>query len=256
MAGAFIVFQDEQDPRDIHFKIGGGSLPVPKEQLDLKTDIESVLTVMRIIFPDDKDFSHYFRPLLSLAQAGLVGEHARPSVAAGALAALKNEITAREAGKIKNRYMKDLGVKAAALATIALAGAVGIRGVLAYKQSQLPSAIQFANFLFLWAGCMAGVWLSFGARKTVFRFEDLHIPEEDRLEPFVRLFFAGLLTVIIGLIFTLKAVVVQLGGISSVSIIDSVRVSLLVGLLGGFSEQVLSTAVAKQAARMFDFGKP
>jgi hypothetical protein len=55
---------------------------------------------------------------------------------------------------------------------------------------------------------MAGVRLSFGARKTSIRFEDLHILEEDRLEPLVRLVFAGLLTLVLALLFSTQAVTI------------------------------------------------
>src|SRR5947209_2856345 len=104
MPGAFVVSRDNGDPKDIRFEVVAGSGPTPKEQVALKAEVESVLTVLRLLFTDEGEFETYFRPLLSLAQAGLVGAHAQPEVAAGALVALKNEITAREGGKVKNRY--------------------------------------------------------------------------------------------------------------------------------------------------------
>jgi hypothetical protein len=253
MGGAFIVCRDDGDPRDIRFEVAPGAGPTPKEQVSLKAEIESVLTILRMLFPDEQEFEKYFRPLLSLAQAGLVGDHAQPEVAAGALTALKNEITAREGGKIKNRYMKILGVRALYVGTPTL-----VAGLLLYASTRIfwPSFVPtFAvanNFLFLWSGCMAGVWLSFGARKTFLRFEDLHIPEEDRLEPTIRLIFAGLLTFILGLFFSLKVVTVNFGTITTDQINTSVKLALLIGLLGGFSEQALSSAVAKQASRLLD----
>ena len=102
---------------------------------------------------------------------------------------------------------------------------------------------------------MAGVWLSFGARKATFRFEDLHIPEQDRLEPMIRLFFAGLLTVILGLLFSVNAVSLTVGSITTSEINSNFRVALLIGMLCGFSEQILSSKVAKEASSFLDFGK-
>lgn len=208
--GAFIVFRDEKDPRDIHFKLASeGNAPVPGDQLTLRDEIDKTLTVLRGIFPpNDQRFEEYFRPLLSLAQAGLVGNAAQPELAQRALMTLKEQIVAREAGRIKNQYMKRLGLRAVMLGAPALALAVG----LSFLASWLETA---RSFLVLWSGCMAGVWLSFGARKTVLKFEELHIPEEDRLEPIVRLCFGGLLTVIIGLLFSTKAVVITLGSVES-----------------------------------------
>lgn len=254
MAGAFIVYRDKDDSRDIHFQVASEITSVPKEQLSLKAEIESVLTVARILFPNESDFENYFRPLLSLAQPGLVGDHAQPELAVGALSALKNEITAREGGKIKNRYMKSLGKHC-----LYIGGPILLLAIILYTATRLTGRTPFSNvgvlnnFLFLWAGCMVGVWLSFGARKTFLRFEDLHIPEEDRLEPAVRLFFAGLLSTILGLLFSLKVVTITLGAISSEHLNTSVRVAVLIGFLGGFSEKGLSSAVAKQASHMLQF---
>jgi hypothetical protein len=74
-----------------------------------------------------------------------------------------------------------------------------------------PNNNILAGFFALWSGCMAGVWLSFGARKATFKFEDLHIPEQDRLAPVIRLFFVGLLTIILGFAFSVGAVAVNIG---------------------------------------------
>ncbi|MEP6911861.1 MAG: hypothetical protein ABI923_03850, partial [bacterium] len=250
MPGAFIVSRDNEDSRDIRFSLLEDAGPAPEEQLALKAEIESVLTILRMLFSGQKDFDVYFRPLLSLSQAGLVGQHAQPKVAAGALEALKNEITAREGGKIKNRYMQALGLRA-----MYIGGPALLLGVIFYAarlrwpiNNQTVDTIN--NFLFLWSGCMAGVWLSFGARKTFLRFEDLHIPEEDRLEPTIRLIFAGLLTVIVGLFFSLRVLTVNFGMITTDQINVSVRLALLIGFLGGFSEKALSSAVARQASRL------
>ena len=247
--GSFWVSPDAENPRDIDFRVAPDTASIPDTQMQLRDDVDKVLTTLRMLFPDgDRRFTEYFRPLLSLAQAGLVGDNAQPELGIRALAELKNEITAREGGKIKNQYMKILGSWASGIALPFLTA-----GLILYFN--YPTLIILANFFFLWTGCMAGVWLSFGSRKTFFRFEDLHIPEEDRMEPVVRLFFAGLLTVTIGLLFSLSAVVVTLGSISTEQINTSLRVALVIGLLGGFSEQALSTAVSKQAATLLDFGK-
>jgi hypothetical protein len=248
--GTFRVSRDPQNSRDIFFEIASSDVKfIPDDQSQLKDEIDKTLTTLRIIFPQgDARFEEYFQSVLSLGQAGLVGIAAQPVVASHQLSSLKNEITAREGGKIKNQYMKALGIRAAAIGGLTLMAALVLRH---YN----PDLVMHSNFLFLWSGCMAGVWLSFGARKTFFRFEDLQIPEEDRLEPFVRLFFAGLLTLTIGLLFSIKAVEVHVGPVSSEQINDTVRVALLLGLLCGFSEQTLSLKVSQEASRFLDFGK-
>ena len=183
--GVFIVSRDPSNQRDILFQQSPNhSGEIPEEQLALKDQIEQTLAILRMLFPnDDARFREYFDPLVSLAQTGLVGESAQTNLARRTLISLKTEITDRESGRIKNRYMKKLGLTAVFLGVPPLICAVFIL-------TRRPDLLWLSNFMLLWVGCMVGVWLSFGARKTVLRFEELHIVEKDRLEPVVRLILA------------------------------------------------------------------
>lgn len=246
--GAFVVSRDKGNPRDIHFQLSGGlEGDVPEDQAELRNEVDHALTVLRGIFPDDGPrFEEYFRSLLSLSQFGLVGATAQPKVARQALASLRADITAREAGRIKNQYMKSLGKSAAWIGLPAFA----IGAMLAHLEW---ADLAVTHLFYLIAGCMAGVWLSFGSRKTTIGFGDLHILEEDRLEPFIRLVFAGLLSFTIGLLFVTDAVEVQVGSLSTSQISTSSYVALLLGLACGISEQALSTTVTKRAAQFIEF---
>src|SRR2546422_3393192 len=116
--GRFRVYQDKDDSKDIHFEVApeADAGPIPPDQLELKDEVERSLTVLRTIFSDsDLHFNSYFRQLLSLAQTGLVGDYADPLVARQALRTLKYDVTIREGGRIKNKYMKLLGVWAFAV---------------------------------------------------------------------------------------------------------------------------------------------
>lgn len=251
LKGRFRVYQDQQDPRDIHFETlrESDAGPVPQEQLELKDDVEQALTVIRGIFPDsDERFKGYFRQLLSLAQAGLVGDHADPAVAKQALRTLTNDILVNEGGRIKNRYMKTLGIWA-----LVVGGPALLVGSLISQF--LPAYTMASNFLALWSGCAAGVWLSFGARKPTLSFENLAVLEEDRLEPVVRLVFAGLLTIFAGLSFSVGALVLSVGNVSTAQINESFRVSLLLGAAFGLSERMLSSKMTDFASSFLQFGK-
>jgi hypothetical protein len=97
-------------------------------------------------------------------------------------------------------------------------------------------------------GTMLGVWLSFGTRKPVLKFEDLHILEDDRLEPLVRLIFAGLLGGTVALLFYLHVVDVTLGTLTTDQIASNGWAALLFGILSGVGEKALATNVSHQAA--------
>lgn len=244
MQGWFTVAQDAQDERDIAFGLVPGLQGEPPEdQLSLKSDVEATLTSLRLIYlHDDASYKQFFRQLLALAQAGLVGPHAQPIVATRALLSLKADVVAKEGAKVKNRYMRELGRTALVLAAVPLAIYVVI-GLL-----DLDSAVR--GFALLWVGCMAGVWLSYGYRRATITFADLAIPESDRLEPFMRLCFAGVLTEAIGLMLFKQVISVEIAGLATASLATDPAVALIVGLVCGISELVLPGKVAKRAAEI------
>jgi hypothetical protein len=100
---------------------------------------------------------------------------------------------------------------------------------------------------------MAGVWLSFGHRKTVFQFDDLIVLEADHLEPKIRLIFAGLMTLLIGLFFFKKAITIEVGGVNTSQLGSDPIIALMLGAILGFSELVLGTKVAQRAAAFLDW---
>ena len=248
--GKFIVARDPKNSRDILFQVSSQSRsPIPQDQLALRDEVDRCSTVLRMLFLDGDDrFEEYFRPLLSLAQTGLVGNSADPELAQRALQALKAEITDREGGRVKNRYMKRLGISAITVGLPALTVALVLL-------SWFPNASLFSNYLLIWTGCSAGVWLSFGTRKTALQFNELHVVEKDRLEPYVRLFFAGLLSIVMGLLFSTRAVVVDFGQVSTAAARSNPEIALRIGIMCGISEQVLSPRVAKQATQLLGLTK-
>jgi len=244
MEGWFVVSPDPQNDEDIHFQLKANLQGEPPEtQLKLKSEVESTLSLLRVLYAADKASLRIFlRQLISLAQAGLVGSHAQPEVAMRALASLRADVVAREGGRIKNRYMRELGRYALAFCGIPL---------LSYVVFSLVAPEQhLAGFMLLWVGCMAGVWLSYGYRKTTIGFADLAIPESDRLDPPLRLFFAGLLTLVFGILLYKNVVSIEIAGFKTQDIGGDPAVALLIGVLCGISELVLPAKVAKKAEEL------
>lgn len=232
------------NPRDIHFQqvelTEGES--VPESQLELRDEVDRAQTTLRLLFSADTGrFEEYFRSLLALAQLGLVGDSANPQLASRALTSLKNEVLAREGGRVKNQYMSKLGIASLLLG-------VPVIAVASLLVAYYPEYREITGFLYLWGSCMAGVWLSFGARKVILTFDELAILEEDRLNPAIRLVFAGLLTTVVGLIISTDAIVLELGGLKASAFTMDTKIALLVGGFCGLSEQALSTKVAQHAS--------
>lgn len=243
--GAFWVFgTPEDEPQDICFQVAKDfSGDIPLDQLALRDDIDAVLATLKTAFQaDSRRFEHYFKPLLSLAQAGLVGEDAQPEIGKRALAALRKEIVAKEAGRIKNQHMRRLGVAALWYALPVLAAVAALRW--------LEAAAWLIPYLFLWIGAMAGAWLSFAIRKQTFSFEDIAQPEKDLLEPGLRLLVTGAMTLILGLAFNLGMLQVSIGSVSTAEIATKNEVALLVGMFCGISEQALPATLSDQANKL------
>lgn len=248
--GVFEVAPADDSERDIGFSLRQGYKgTIPQEQAILRDEIDKTLVILRVLFPQSTErFKDYFRQLLGLARFGLVCNSAQPETAMKALTILKDQITAQEGARIKNQYMRDLGFRALLL------GVAPLVAVLIIKLNYASLfGDTFVNFVFLWCGCMAGVWLSFGARKKILRFDDLHILEEDRMEPYIRLVFGGLFTIFIGLLFSTGIAVVSFGAVKSTQFSNDPQIALLLGMACGFSEQVLPAKLASNASEMLRF---
>lgn len=254
--GCFVVQRDPNNPRDINFQIRPNiSISIPDDQLDLKDEIEQSLIVLRAIYlPTDPRFDEYFQAFLSAAQGGLVGDNAHPNVALRSIRALKEEISSREGGAIKNRYVKSL------LREAAIFGAIGyilsvlfLNGMTIYGTILIPASTSISAFCLLWLGCMAGVWVSYGVRNPTVEYNSLHMPERDRLEPRIRLIFTGTLTMIFGLMVALKVIVVQIGGVqgpSSDQFLSNWMMAVFLGAICGLSEMALPTTMLSKATTL------
>jgi hypothetical protein len=244
--GYFTVHQDVPN-LDILYQVAQGAQgPCPDDQLALKNDLEAAEAALKVLYPDDKLRLPRFRELLSIAQVGLQ-DTAEPKIAASALANLKQAILTTEGSVRKNRYFKHLGFKAGVYAGPALLIAALLKYAVPVFSSVLNQNIVnlLITFLLLYGGAMVGAWLSYGLRTVTLTFDDLATPEEDRLEPDVRLVFVGVLTLVVGLALYLGLLEVQIGRISSQLLFHRASLALLVGVLMGASERALTGQVSK-----------
>jgi hypothetical protein len=253
-AGYFIVSQDG-DNLDIEYRVDPNAQgPCPDDQLALKNDIEAAEAALKVLYPDESLRLPKFRELLSLASVGLAGANAAPKIAAAALASFKQGILLTEGGARKNRYLKDLGKFAVLFAALPLLVAVVLRyGVPCFwtlSSCAKTVAALLTNFSLLWSGAMLGAWLSYGLRTEVLTFEELVLPEEDRLEPLVRLLFVGMLAMVLGLALYIGVLDISFGKVSSRQFIHRTALALLLGVLMGASERALSGQVTKLAGNL------
>jgi hypothetical protein len=254
--GAYLVVDDngstsfriEPDPAHMG--------PIPEEQSALRSEILNSLTVLNGLILKEKDqerIGEYVSELRRVAATGLSGPSANPLDAGLWLVALRDRVTSNEGGRAKHRHIK-------ALAKWAL-GTSGACFVVAFVMQTLPPIMPFlgdrqlnmvpvTNFFFLCAGCAAGVWVSFAARRTRLQFSELHIPEPDQLQPLVRVGFATVFTVILALLLDFEVVKLGLGSRNSGQVLSDNAVAWLIGAICGFTEKLLSQQVLDQVTRI------
>jgi hypothetical protein len=235
---------------------------ISEEQQRFKVDIDSARRVIRTVLSDTmrrgsqpsrwrwdtrlqqiRQRRHeYLLALLGIAQIGLMNVHpSQITFASLALKGLQQEFVDREAGPIKNAYVRRLGGWALGLVVAGLAGFF----LFAWLD---PDGVpfRFRRFCLLAAGAALGCWLSFSLRRVTLRFEDLAALEEDRLDPGIRVLFVALLTTVVGLLFWTQAIAVKLGDFSSDFRVNGAY-ALLIGALCGIAERGLATAVTRRA---------
>ena len=232
---------------------------VPPDQLKLKAEIETTLTVLQTLFRDEENaepeppktmtaMQHRYRAyqtmLLGAAQVGLQTP-SDPDSSRQALESLQMEILMREGPRVKNGYMKVLGVLAA------LSGAPAAIIYLMLRNNPHFSQLLYAyqNLFVLWTGTMIGTWLSFGLRRPKLAFKDLGALEDDMVEPGFRLIFTGLIAITIAFIFASGMVNVSIGGLNSSNLLAHGSSALLIGMLLGVSEQALPGILTKRASQ-------
>jgi len=216
----------------------------PDDYVSLHLDLERTLTVVRVLFfckHKNEKFDEYFHKVGDIAQAALGQDQVR--VGRLALTALQDEVVTREAGHVKNAYVRRLGIYALAFAVPAIIFYLYCR----YKVDLRSDLHRLREFISMLAGSFLGTWLSFSIRRVQLSFWDLTRLEEDMLDPGIRLLFVAGLTVVVGLLLATNAVVVTIGGFNS-HFLNSGMIAVLIGCLCGIGEIGLSSAVARRAS--------
>jgi hypothetical protein len=236
----------EDGSLDIDFQVVDPDCP--PAQRSLKNEVERAISTVNSLYGSEKDArkkAEAFGKLVALSRVGLVGPRASPEIAMDALRALEADIVTREAGPVKNAYMRKLGGWAALLGT-GTAACFFVSDL--FPKVPFRQVTEYRYFFLLWSGCMVGTWASFASRRVTLSFHDLVALEEDRIEPALRLVFAGVLTMILGLVFSSGMANVEVGAFSAANLKASGSIAFLTGAFAGISEKALPSAILTRAA--------
>ena len=245
MQGYFVVDENKDESFDIKCELHPEHAKdiIPPDQEALYLEVESTNNVIKSLHnTKDEIKTKYFNKLLSLTQAGLVGETAQPNLASKSLTKLKDEMVLVEGQRIKNEYMKNLGIKALILSGIGL--------VLYFVFNCWEIAYPFAMYCLAFVGALLGTWISFGARKFNITFEQLSLLEEDMMSPWIRLLYIGFCSIVFMLFLNTQLISIGIGGISTTTITDSYDIQLSVGVLCGLIESKIGINIYKKAVNI------
>jgi hypothetical protein len=202
-----------------------------------KTDTAARVRTQRLL-------DEYMGKLHGIAVIGL--ELSYTQLASSALGELRNEFFAQEAGRIKKKYVRLLGLWAGAAAFVLFALYASV------VKDHDPGEWWFEHktFLLAAAGAAIGAWISFSVRQVQFTFDDLVMLEEDSLDPPLRVVFVIGLTLTACLMFWTGAINIEIGNLKTAagSFKSSGSIALLIGIFAGLSERALATAISGRAA--------
>lgn len=247
MEGYFVVSENQSEKFDIKCELRPDVKDeVPEEQSLLYADVEDTCNVIKALNKTTEDVKQkYFDKLLSLAQVGLVPEcGAQPRMAMISLEKLKAEMLLVEGKRIKNQYMRRLGITA----TI-LAGIIGVITSVCYAITKMNA---FSMIGYTWLGAMAGAWVSYGARKFRLAFEDMALIEKDMLEPVIRLIYIGVCALIFELFLSCGIATVTVGSITTKGLTSDIQTQILIGVLCGLIESKIGIDIYKKANSALD----
>lgn len=189
----------------------------------------------------DQIVDEYIRKLHNVAVNGLEGSHTE--LASAALRELRAQFTAQQAGRIKNIYVRSLGIAAGVAAASLLA-------LYAFITNYVGGWwYGHRSFLIAAAGAAIGSWLSFSIRRVTLSFEELGVLEDDLLDPSVRILFVIGLTLTACLLFWTEVMNIQVGDLktNATEFMQTGSIAMLLGIFFGLSERVLATAISGRA---------
>jgi hypothetical protein len=212
-----------------------------------RLEFDDVQVANPLVVPDAKRREQYAEEILSYAQTGLgFGDI---DTATTALNWFERRIADAEGPEIRRRHL---------MMTLKIAGWIGIPSVIAgllashlivkissgeWSQWLLEVELLRAG-LFLAAGNSLGIVFFAFARNLELRFDQLAKFDPANLDPVLRFALVWVITLVLALLLSPKVLVVALGSQILNDFMDTPLMSLLIGILCGYSDGTVSRLLA------------
>ena len=263
--GNRVISNNPSDPDAVNIYFGlqrNAPQPLPQEYINTLLEFNKLLNAIKKIYLDvdpkrTDTFRGYYVRLFHLAKLAFEGVGASPALAKDSLVALTFDIIDDESGRVKNGHLKKLGkyviwytlgflVFYILLVLLPIDTKKGFLAVLGVDRHLT------ANFLLLWIGCFIGVWLSYGLRASNLILDDIINTDRDRLIPQIRLLFAGLFTMIVGMLLVLQVIDISFGNLKLSDVATNKMLAVLIGIFCGISELALPESIGARAKKMVE----
>lgn len=229
----------------IEFKINNDDIPDDQQDFVLlATKANSILNhIFRDVdFAEDETYRKYFNELLSLTQTGLVGGSADPTFATRALNNFKGELLKNEGTKLKSRYLKRYGI----LLIKPLCGFSLFALILVFFSSNFTMLKNIYPYFIILSGSMLGKWMSAVHKKIDFEDYQFNETNEYHLEEGLRIVYNIIFCLIVYLIILTGFIELKIGNITTSSVQNDIRVSILLGVVIGLFEKEIAIKIIRK----------
>lgn len=244
MGSNFIVYRNNNEKYDIRFDMIPNSKEISEIQQKLYIEAEYLSNIIKSLHKTKDEIKEkYFNKLLSLSQVGLVGEFPQTLLSLKSLEKLKEEIVLVEGQRIKNIYMRDLGITALIITII-----FSVFYFLCIKYENIKFLSEYCVVII---GLQIGVWISFGARKFNIKIEELSLMEKDMMNKLIRLIYIGLCSAILLLFFKTKLVTINFGKvITTEEIAKNLEIQFALGIICGLIESKIGIKIYRKTTEI------
>jgi hypothetical protein len=235
-------YPESGSPNDIYFGVCDNAEDFPDHIIDLKSDFEQFISVIKTVFKNDSSlFDGYYNRVFSLADLAFNSPRDQSVIAQKSLDKLKNEVVVDVGPLIRSQLLFNF-VKCAFLPFIIsiLIVFLGDKFLsFIYGLVGTPEGFYFLGNLGLVAiGSMVGGWLSIATATRTISYPDIIPILNNHKGILVRILFIVTLGVSLAILMISGILTINLGGLNSDLITSNSSVALSFGFIIGFADKI------------------
>ena len=245
--GAFVL-EDEKDGDGFNLRPrpdrAGG---IPDDQREVSHGVYEARNILKLLneggaFNSDQGaYDEFIRRIIQAAKAGCDGPNVDTKLAAAALEQIRKDVVRRKGRPLAFRYLCYFLLWALGGAVVALL-AVGVLACIARPE--------LMSYAWVVVGAMAGVWVSTAAGRWEVSFEGMQDYLDISHEPFIRVLFVALLTLIVALLVAAQVLPISFANVKLADFTTDTALALILGVVVGFSERLISVELIDRARKV------